>query len=55
MLRSDRCAGDPGWADCGASPSGLRREGDRVGEEKESRYRAIKKSSFSAQQAKRTL
>ena len=37
MLRSDGYAGDPGCADCGASPSGLRREGDSVGEEKERR------------------
>jgi len=32
-----------------------RREGESVGEEKESRYRAMKKSSLKAQNAKRTF
>lgn len=35
--------------------TGCRREGDRVGEEKESRYSPMKNSSFSAQQMNRTV
>lgn len=35
--------------------TGCKREGDRVGEEKESRYSPMKNSSFSAQQMNRTV
>ena len=48
-------AGFPGCAEEGwASGIGCRRDGERVGEEKESRYRPMKNSSLRAQQMKST-
>jgi hypothetical protein len=47
-------AGEPGWMDVGFCLS-PRRVGERSGEEKERRYRAMKKISFMAQNVKRTL
>lgn len=46
-------AGLPGWAD-EPSETGCRSEGDRMGDEKDSRYRPMKNASFRAQQTNRT-
>lgn len=50
-------AGDPGWAEAGtaASPTGWSRDGESVGDENDSRYRPIKKSSFIVQNKNRTF
>lgn len=53
----ETCEGLPG---CRETPLALpgevcRREGERSGEEKERRYRAMKKTSFKAQKRKRTV
>jgi hypothetical protein len=57
MADSLGCAGEPGTADEGGdgSEGGVRRDGESSGEEKERRYRAMKKSSLSAQKVKRTV
>lgn len=48
-----------GWAGCVEEPSapavGCRRDGDSMGEEKERRYRPMKKSSLRAQQTNSTV
>lgn len=56
------CAGEPGWAaeimfpELGPVPSsGTSREGESVGDEKERRYKAIKKSSLRAQKTNSTV
>lgn len=43
-------AGFPGWE----SETGCRSDGDRVGEEKDRRYRPMKKASLAVQQMNRT-
>jgi hypothetical protein len=57
MEESLGCAGEPGTAEEGGdgSEGGVRRDGERSGEEKERRYRAMKKSSLRAQKVKRTV
>jgi hypothetical protein len=54
---ADGCVGLPGWREEAASPdfAVVRREGERYGEENDNRYRAMKKSSFAAQQTNRTV
>ena len=49
-------AGEPGWRDSGSEALPLvgRRAGVMIGEEKQRRYRAMKKSSLRAQATKRT-
>jgi hypothetical protein len=47
-------AGEPGRRVRGSPPLTGKRAGVMVGEEKQRRYRAMKKSSFNAQQTKRT-
>jgi hypothetical protein len=51
------CAGLPGWKEAPVVPLFVtcRRDGERKGEEKERRYRAMKKTSFNAQKRKRTV
>lgn len=56
------CAGEPGWAaeimfpELGPVPSsGMSREGESVGDEKDRRYKAIKKSSLRAQKTNSTV
>jgi len=51
------CAGLPGRRDAPVVPLFVTcsRDGDRKGEEKERRYKAMKKSSFKAQNRKRTV
>lgn len=46
--------GEPGWAEV-ASPVGAKSEGERYGEENDSKYSAMKKSSFRAQTVKSTV
>jgi hypothetical protein len=47
----------PGWSEAPDVPlvAAWSRDGDRRGEEKERRYRAMKKSSLSAQKTNRTV
>lgn len=50
------CAGLPGCVDePGVLGRGWRREGDRMGDEKERRYSAMKNISLKAQKRKRTV
>ena len=46
--------GEPGWIEEN-SPFSAKRDGERYGEEKDSRYSAMKNSSFKAQTRKRTV
>lgn len=48
-------AGCPGLPGVWPSPTGCRRDGESIGEEKERRYRPMKKSSLRAQQMNRTV
>lgn len=50
------CAGLPGCGDRGCVlGTGCSKEGDRMGDEKDSRYRPMKKSSFRAQNTNSTV
>jgi hypothetical protein len=54
-VKSSEGFGAAGLPGCRVEGEGWRSDGDSRGEEKESRYSAMKKTSFNAQKVKRTF